>query len=119
MIWDDHQGRCIGELSFRSQVSSALGDSCIGQALWLLLPLAIRVLRPFDLPSAARHPRPCFQVHSVRLRRDRIVVALEHKVLQHVFHNEPLVSDGPVSFSFYMTCKVANADCRMAPESLL
>ena len=20
MIWDDHQGRCIGELSFRSQV---------------------------------------------------------------------------------------------------
>lgn len=21
MIWDDHQGRCIGELSFRSQVS--------------------------------------------------------------------------------------------------
>lgn len=43
MIWDDHQGRCIGELSFRSQV------------------------------------------HAVRLRRDRIVVALEHKVLIYNF----------------------------------
>lgn len=43
MIWDDHQGRCIGELSFRSQV------------------------------------------HGVRLRRDRIVVALEHKVLIYNF----------------------------------
>ena len=24
MIWDDHQNRCIGELSFRSQVSYIL-----------------------------------------------------------------------------------------------
>lgn len=43
MMWDDHQGRCIGELSFRSQV------------------------------------------RAVRLRRDRIVVALEHKVLVYNF----------------------------------
>lgn len=43
MIWDDHLGRCIGELSFRSQV------------------------------------------HSVRLRRDRICVSLEHKVLVYNF----------------------------------
>ncbi|KAK9806645.1 hypothetical protein WJX73_003819 [Symbiochloris irregularis] len=43
MIWDDYLGRCIGELSFRSQV------------------------------------------RSVRLRRDKIVVALEHKVLVYNF----------------------------------
>ncbi|KAG1669019.1 hypothetical protein FOA52_000613 [Chlamydomonas sp. UWO 241] len=43
MMWDDHQGKCVGELSFRSQV------------------------------------------RSVRLRRDRVVVALEHKVLVYNF----------------------------------
>eukprot|EP00239_Pterosperma_sp_CCMP1384_P003863 CAMPEP_0197843402 /NCGR_PEP_ID=MMETSP1438-20131217/278_1 /TAXON_ID=1461541 /ORGANISM="Pterosperma sp., Strain CCMP1384" /LENGTH=380 /DNA_ID=CAMNT_0043453525 /DNA_START=135 /DNA_END=1277 /DNA_ORIENTATION=+ len=43
MIWDDHQGRCIGELSFRSEV------------------------------------------RGVRLRRDRIVVVLEHKIYVYNF----------------------------------
>ncbi|PQQ10829.1 autophagy-related protein 18c [Prunus yedoensis var. nudiflora] len=43
MIWDDHQSRCIGEFSFRSEV------------------------------------------RSVRLRRDRIVVVLEHKIYVYNF----------------------------------
>ena len=80
MIWDDHQGRCIGELSFRSQVSRALSDTCIRQALRPLLPVRIDVLR--TLTCRCRFCA-CVQVHSVRLRRDRIVVALEHKVLGH------------------------------------
>jgi len=43
MIWDDHQNRCIGELSFRSEV------------------------------------------RAVRLRRDRVVVALDSKVYVYNF----------------------------------
>ena len=43
MIWDDHQGRCIGELSFR------------------------------------------VEVRAVRLRRDRVVVVLEHKIYVYNF----------------------------------
>jgi len=45
MIWDDHQGRCIGELAFK------------------------------------------VPVRAVRLRRDKIVVVLEHKVFVYQFSN--------------------------------
>eukprot|EP00471_Norrisiella_sphaerica_P004854 CAMPEP_0184481404 /NCGR_PEP_ID=MMETSP0113_2-20130426/2946_1 /TAXON_ID=91329 /ORGANISM="Norrisiella sphaerica, Strain BC52" /LENGTH=369 /DNA_ID=CAMNT_0026860511 /DNA_START=62 /DNA_END=1171 /DNA_ORIENTATION=- len=49
MIWDDHQNRCIGELSFRSEVKA------------------------------------------VKLRRDRVVVVLEHKVYVYNFADLKLV----------------------------
>ncbi|XP_072961135.1 autophagy-related protein 18a-like [Typha angustifolia] len=49
MIWDDHQSRCIGELSFRSEV------------------------------------------RAVRLRRDRIVVVLDHKIFVYNFADLKLV----------------------------
>ncbi len=53
MIWDDHQNRCIGELSFRSTVQS------------------------------------------VKLRRDRIVVALSHKVYVYRFVDLKLLDQIP------------------------
>lgn len=50
MIWDDHQGRCIGELTFRNTV------------------------------------------RAVKLRRDRIAVALDHKVLLYNFADLRLIT---------------------------
>ena len=49
MIWDDHQNRCIGELSFRSEV------------------------------------------RGVKLRRDRVVVVLEHKIYIYNFADLKLI----------------------------
>ncbi|KAJ7300339.1 hypothetical protein JRQ81_000038 [Phrynocephalus forsythii] len=49
MIWDDHQSRCIGELSFRSDV------------------------------------------RAIRLRRDRVVVVLEHKIYVYNFSDLKLL----------------------------
>lgn len=49
LIWDDHQNRCIGELSFRSEV------------------------------------------RAVRLRKDRIVVVLEHKIYVYNFQDLKLL----------------------------
>lgn len=50
MIWDDHQNRCIGELSFRTEVKA------------------------------------------VRLRRDRVVVVLQHKIYVYNFADLGLIS---------------------------
>jgi WD repeat-containing protein 45 len=49
MIWDDHQNRCIGELSFRSEVKA------------------------------------------VKLRRDRVVVALSQKIYLYRFSDLKLL----------------------------
>ena len=49
MIWDDHQNRCIGELSFRSEV------------------------------------------RAVKLRRDRVVVVLEHRIYVYNFSDLRLI----------------------------
>ena len=66
MIWDDHQGRCIGELSFR------------------------------------------VEVRAVRLRRDRVVVVLEHKIYVYNFADLKIL---------YQTDTVANplGLCALSP----
>jgi WD repeat-containing protein 45 len=61
MIWDDHQNRCIGELSFRSEVKA------------------------------------------VKLRRDRVVVALAHKIYLYRFSDLKLLDHVSVySYIMYM-----------------
>ncbi len=66
MIWDDHQGRCIGELSFRSEVKA------------------------------------------VKLRRDRVVVVLEHKIYVYNFADLKLIDH-------IETIKNPNGLCALCP----
>ena len=84
MIWDDHQGKCIGELSFRSQVSGRSGRIWRHTDL-LVLVQAAEVGNAVVVQNPRIWLRPHAQVRAVRLRRDRIVVALEHKVLVYNF----------------------------------
>ena len=81
MIWDDHQGRCIGELNFRTQVidKGALSQCKFSSAA---------SIRDMIKATAGKDIFPLngrVQVRAVRLRRDKIVVALEHKVLMYNF----------------------------------
>lgn len=100
MIYDDHQGRAIGELSFRTNVSWGWGSSWLGGRVlhdwgprlrgWVRPPPAA-ASAPASPPAsrggaAAGVPQPWIiphactpQVRAVRLRKDRIAVALEHK----------------------------------------
>lgn len=93
MIYDDHQGRAIGELSFRNNVRPCLAcatactaasvDPAAGAPLaWLHSCSGWQA--PWPLSAVTRNnavaPTRCLQVRAVKLRKDRIAVALEHKV---------------------------------------
>ena len=41
MIYDDHQGRAIGELSFRNNVRAAVGQGVVGVLLACCSPVAV------------------------------------------------------------------------------
>ena len=76
MIWDDHQGRCIGELSFRSQVRRQQHPRFMYS-------------KTLKISTCVSSDKACAQysaqVRAVRVRRDKVVVALEHKVLMYNF----------------------------------
>jgi hypothetical protein len=61
MIWDDHQGKCIGELSFRSQVRRLRG----GWSSWPAAlahagtPRAPPPPLPPNIPARPRRCAPC------------------------------------------------------------
>ena len=58
MIWDDHQGRCIGELNFRTQVSphSLLVSTCMHQeGIALLASFTVRMSISGEMPSTLLH----------------------------------------------------------------
>lgn len=47
MIWDDHQGRCIGELNFRTQVN------CPRQSMCALIGLCSQPSHMAPIPSCS------------------------------------------------------------------
>ncbi len=80
MIWDDYQNKCLAELEFRSDVKGAC-FFFISSSPPHVLP---QTNRPFCLVVGAVR-------EGVKLRRDKIVVALENKVYVYNFADLQLV----------------------------